>query len=283
MILLLGIAYLFLGLGNNSEKAACKNWVNLQASTKPAGIQVSSIKSPCVTFEETIKKDNNEQEIYETLARSMYDCWDMYGRGKIDFFSDWDSFQGDTHCRICTKINVDQDINGKINIDRFEEYLSKHNAPGHEESYAEFFLGSKNTKVDFGSGDINLDYSIPLYIVFTVSKSRGSIGPSGGELAVAGGACWNAGQIGLFIGSFFPIPGASIIGGVGGCALGFVGSSIYSVTSHKTVLHPSLIFFTGKEVIDIGCDDTYYNPKKELFEGFGGGSSGGGGAGGQTP
>jgi len=75
-------------LNESGTRTACKNWVNMESKTKIAGANLPSLfDSPCVTFSDKITKKN---EIEETLANNMYDCWNMYGSGKLDFFSDWD-------------------------------------------------------------------------------------------------------------------------------------------------------------------------------------------------
>ncbi|MFH1209165.1 MAG: hypothetical protein V1663_00025 [archaeon] len=325
IILILFLYYISGGLGQSGDKSACKSWVTLRDSAKVAGIELAAIESPCVTSEETINKDDNSQEIKEELARSLYDCWDMYGKGEKDFFSDWDFLGSDTRCMICSEINVDNDVtkNIKVDLDEFEEYLSKHSAPGHGESYAEFILNAKNTKVDFGDGGyLDLEKGTPIYVMFVVNKRRAHSGQGVegffrdvgisfgktlgtlvvGELAIPGvpkatGALVRKGvkipyasgyktttvlveETGQYTNivtkSSKVVKGGWIAGGVL-----LIGTSLH-FASDGSQLFPSLMLVNGGDIKDECDPPLYYNPKKELFEGFGGGSSGGGGAGSST-
>ena len=279
IILLLFTLYLSGGLSDAGSKAACKNWVNMQSSAKLGGIELSPLKSPCITNEETIK-DSDKDKIYEQLARSMYDCWDIYGEGKKDFYSDWDWFGSDRHCRICSEIKVDEKVTKKrssMDIDDFEIYLSNHNPPNHEETYAEYFLGAENAKIDFGSGEFPLDSDVPLYTIFVVNKHRQAQEPLSWDTVIEGSFCIGAGKIGATIGAFTPV--TPVGGAMIGCGVGLLGGLFVSVAGHADVLYPSLFLVPNKEIIDKGCDNIYYNPQKKLFEGFGEGKSGGAGAG----
>jgi len=289
IILIIFMIYFSGFLGEGGDKAACKNWVNTQASLKLGGVVLADLKSPCITSKETIK-DSDKNKIYEHLAGSMYDCWDMYGAGKIDFYGGW--FNTDTHCMICSEINVDEKVTKKrptIDIDDFEIYLSNHNPPNHGETYAEFFTGTESAYIDFGSGEIPLKKEEPLYIIFMITKGDSPNALNNlGKGAIVGlvfptmGAAIG-GILGATIGSVVPVVGTASVGALG-LKIGFwAGATAGALTLYgkKSYVYPSLLLVTGKESFEKGCEDYSINYKKKLFEGFKEGLSGGGGAGGK--
>ena len=246
-------------LGDSGSKTACKNWANMQSRTKIAGIKIPAIiDSPCITFSDKIK---DKTKINKQLAEDMYDCWDMYGEGKLDFFSDWDSWLSDTYCIVCNEIEVDKKIDTTLDIDDFEEYLSNHNPPFHEETYAGYFLGPDHSSIDFGSGTIKINKETPLYVMFVINKKK-DIGPTTAlqNVAMATG-CRVGAKIGAIAGTFV-LPGVATLAlAGGGCIAGIITTATFFETSHADVLYPSLFLASGKDVLEKGCDDYYYKPQ----------------------
>lgn len=258
-------------LYSEGNREACYNWAVLQSS-KPIGkVPVLGTKgvefqSPCITTSEVIKT-NKEEEIYEQLAQNMYLCWDQYGEGKIDFYSNWDWGAANTHCRICSEIKINNKITrDNIDIDEFEGYLSNNNPPTHEETYAEYFLGTENAQIDFGSGKLEFDKEIPFYTVFSIVKHKrdGIVKPT----AIAAGTC----AVGISLGAKIGVILAPFTGGVSiptvagiGCILGVASSGIAYYGGSSEVLYPTILLFSEKKAIDEGCDDIYYNPQKSVL------------------
>jgi len=249
-------------LGDSGSKTACKNWANMQSRTKIAGIKIPVIfDSPCITFSDKIK---DKTKINKQLAEAMYDCWDMYGEGKVDFFSDWDSWLSDTYCIVCNEIEVDKKIDTTLDIDDFEEYLSNHNPPFHEETYAGYFLGPDHSSIDFGSGTINIKKEEPLYILFTINKHREPMKFGGSDMVLAGSFCVAGAQAAAGVGAiitFFAGGVGAIPGAAAGCGIGLLSGVVVSFTSHADVLYPSIFLASGKDVLEKGCDDYYYKPQ----------------------
>lgn len=262
-IILLFVINLVPFLSKSGDKAVCKNWVNMQSRAKIAGIQLPSlIESPCVTFSDKIQT-KTEDKIYKQLAEDMYDCWDMYGAGKIDFFSDWGWENKENYCIVCNEIEIDKGINKELDIDDFEEYLSNHNPPSHKESYAQYFLGPDYGSIDFGSGSIKINSETPLYIMFVVSKKKGDIGPTtlSQNIGMATG-CGIGLKAGFALGTFFPGIGNLVFAG-GGCIVGIVGTAIFFETTYADVLYPSIFLAPGEDILKKGCSSYYYKPKEE--------------------
>jgi hypothetical protein len=157
-------------LFNTGNKAACQNWVDRNSVPVLKNVIGNSKSSPCVTTQETIK-DSDKNKVYEKIAKNMYDCWDQYGRGESDFYSDFNFGSSEAYCRICSEIKFDEKVKKQIkemDIDEFEIYLNNHNPPNHKETYADFFIKTENSKINFGEGKLSLDKN--LYTIFIVNK-----------------------------------------------------------------------------------------------------------------
>ena len=174
--ILIPLTYIILNEGSRSaDIAACKNWVILQSSTKivpGVGVLIKELNIPCTTFQDKAKGE--KYEVYETIAKSMYDVWNMYGRGEIDFLTDkswFAQFDSNVYCFIGDEISFDENIKiNSMDVNDFEDYLS-HNYPEKSEStYSEFFMKAENSDIDFGDGTIEIDPSEKLYIIYAVEK-----------------------------------------------------------------------------------------------------------------
>ena len=169
IIIIYATATLTAGSKRGADIAACKAWTVFQSSVKVpiVGIQLKDFKNPCVTFKDELKGE--EEEVHETIANGMHDTWKMYGEGRIDFFSDWDWLSKNTYCFIGNEIKIiDNKEVKKLNIDKFEKYLSNNYPPNSKYTYAEFLTGTQNTNLDFGIDEIPLNKNDKLYILFTV-------------------------------------------------------------------------------------------------------------------
>jgi len=244
-------------LTSSGTKEACKNWVNLQSIK---GLkEAHTFESPCVTIEETIKdKDiKTENDLYKILANNMYDCWDMYGRGEVDFYSNF-GFKG-TYCRVCSEIKTDSSLEQSkrnIDLDKFSIYLSNNHPPGHRETYADFFTKAENAKLDFGSGTLTLDPNKKLYTTFTVYKTTLTNTATqvrlGGCLVVLTPAAISA----------LPTGGLSLVAGLGYCAIGFgVGDFVTRVGGIGVSFYPTITLLqSDSDQIQNACDYIYYKP-----------------------
>jgi hypothetical protein len=123
--------------------------------------------------EPKIIKVETKEEVYDTLAEKMADCWWMFGEGKIDYVGK-DFFTKDNYCSICYQIGFDESlkeikgIGEEISKDDLFEYLSKKQMPDKEITYTEYFFGtndiqrlkseiSQDKGVQATFGTINLD------------------------------------------------------------------------------------------------------------------------------
>lgn len=84
------------------------------ANTRPAGFQLQGIKSfkelkGCKTEDYTGKNSISEtdpEKIHLMLSESLYNCWNDFGQGKLDFLKD---FTIGNYCHICSKFKFDND------------------------------------------------------------------------------------------------------------------------------------------------------------------------------
>ena len=152
-----------------ADKQTCKASVQTHAALKMKYADFSGdIK--CPTVKVTIN-DKDENVIKKQIADSMYDCWDQFGRGKLELFSD-DS----EYCTICHRISLDKNI--KVN--GFTDYLAKTNAPRQKISYLQFMTTEKTQSSDFLNDKANkkVDDTIDASkngeyaVIFTYIKGR---------------------------------------------------------------------------------------------------------------
>lgn len=134
VIILITTLVLFNFLGNVKEtyaeetaKQTCKINVQAHAKLKLRYADFSGeIRCPTVKLK---INDKNEEIAKKKLADALYDCWDQFGRGGLELFSD-----DGVYCAICHRITLDKEI--KVN--GFTEYLATKNAPGQTLTYSQF-------------------------------------------------------------------------------------------------------------------------------------------------
>ena len=155
----------------NIDKNACSQSVALRnnAILRGEGILPETIPLNCKTQEIKISSPD-EAFIKREIANSMYDCWDMLGKGEKDFFakSTWQQFavpgigNAESACIICSNIKFEGGAKNK-NLD-FLPYLRDTNVPSQNISYLNFFTDGADKSVAAGVQvpplSTNTDYSI---------------------------------------------------------------------------------------------------------------------------
>ncbi|MBS3134855.1 hypothetical protein J4406_00575 [Candidatus Woesearchaeota archaeon] len=292
-VILIPLTYLILNEGSRgAEIAACKNWAILQSVTTEIPL-APDLNNPCMTFQDEAK--GIKDEIYETIANGMYDVWNMYGRGEVDFLSDTSflgRFDSNVYCFIGDEISFDKDM--EIDVNDFEYYLSHTYPEKSESTYSEFFMKAENSDIDFGDGTIEITSSEKLYIIYAVEKKARSdwtgvvenfatsafasfIGITSIKSIVPGAKSISNKKV--FTGTFKQ--SRDSLGrfakqstltktriGIGkpgsvGLIIGTLGT-IAGVTSDQSVMIPSLLVMQGDEIIKAGCEQgIHYNPKAE--------------------
>lgn len=270
---------LFINLGDflygTGNQAACKNWVYRNSIGYVKEFAGNLENSPCVTTEETIK-DLDRNKIHEQLAQNMYTCWDQYGQGEKNFYSDIGWIDKELYCRICSEIKIDENVKREIkeiDVDSFEIYLNSHNPPNHKETYADFFTRSENSKIDFGSGKISLNGN--LYTMFTAYRG-GDYSAKGfvsklvlTPIAVIAGGSQvpGAGKITRGVGGLVSKAGSSASKTGWGIVIVYVSTVSASFFTDQGVLYPTLMVVSSDSTQITECDaGVYYNPEKKPFD-----------------
>ncbi len=166
--------------GSLSEKELCKKSVELQAKQKSfitvKGSHLTDtygnpVDLKCSTNYESIGS-KDEGVIKRTIANSMFDCWDQYGRGEIEIFDTRDQ----NYCVVCSSL----EFTNKKEINDFTQFLvdNKPNAAS-EQTYFEYLTGIKaeDNKViekyensELKEKDV-VDLTNPLAVMFVMDKN----------------------------------------------------------------------------------------------------------------
>ncbi len=232
------------------EREVCKDSVLLKAKTKTLGI-APSINLKCNTTSINIDSlDQLNTKGNELIANSMYDCWNQFGEGEVDFLSKWDFGGTDTFCFLCSKIEFDSSIKGN----KFDlgTYLNENKIPLQDETYVEYFTKVKDAKLNLDFLD-KLKTDEPLYILFFADKKFDTktltdynleYGAIGGVSCVAGAKI--GGALGALFGGFGAIPTA-----VAGCAGGMLVSSVAVISLEKLKYVPGLYITDSSDVVKL--------------------------------
>lgn len=158
-----------------AEKQICKTSVLTHSRLKLKYADFSG-KINCPKIELKID-DKDENAVKGQIASSMFDCWDKYGRGKLELFSD-----DNVYCTICTRITLNKDIKVK----GITDYLSNAHPENEKLNYLQLFTTEKpgeseyskylaslgNRKIeDVLDASVNNEYAV----VFTYIKGKEKI------------------------------------------------------------------------------------------------------------
>ena len=123
-----------------------------------------------------IEKDSkatNKIDVLEELTTQMYTCWDKFGRGELDFYSDLTETGGKIYCHPCSRITYSQNAKSPT-FGEFGNYINTKKIPNSEQTFAEFFNSVPSASINLYKGgkeqDALMDLSKPIYTVFTVVK-----------------------------------------------------------------------------------------------------------------
>jgi len=164
-----------------------------------------------------IKKVESLDEIYNTLAEEMADCWWIFGEGKVDYLRDKATIEN--YCSLCTQLDFDDSINedtisgikeNKISKDEFYDYLAE-TEMSEGVTYADYLFGTNNidglrqkiktdeknkeTITTFGEIEIEKPYFIVMGIVSEIGNFYKVAGISVALLTLATPVGWVGGAI----------------------------------------------------------------------------------------
>ena len=200
------VLILRLDFGKETKAEICHNSVVNKASSV---LPTANTPLKCYTEYVCITKDGtceelsnpevvkvrNSEEIYETLAQEMANCWWMFGEGKLSYYSG-SVLTSKNYCSICSQIYFDDSLAGEVNDknervgeiefnkDGLYTYFEKTKLPGNDKNYLEYFTGMRtiatlkaNINFDtFGEVKTGEQYYILMGIVYKDYLHTGVIG-----------------------------------------------------------------------------------------------------------
>ena len=158
-----------LNLGEETQKTICRNSVILKGnSVIKSGNLDCRINYLCISGgedceginpTETVEVDiSNKEEIMESIANEMADCWWQFGEGKVDYVG---SYIG-THCAVCSTIAFDESLKEiTITYKELFEFLEKNKKDG-SQTYLEYLFGVSKADSFVSDNDyITKNYDVP--------------------------------------------------------------------------------------------------------------------------
>lgn len=267
-------------IGEASERPIRDDTCRASVETKSrlnTGIAETPISLRCIE-ENIVSKSKQKEQVNLEIAKEMYSCWYKYGEGKADWYSGWDAWETDLHCKICSYVQF-PDVKEAPTYGELNNYLNNKKIPGNDLTFADFFTGEENSIIQFGGPGVTpetkIDLSKSLYVVYTVAKfdedkveqlneiysnyeGGAEFGQKGindqasvtvdADVGIGTGTVIGSAALGIFIGSN-PIGWAvGIIGAVGGAG--------YALFNHLDADIPyySLALFTTDDIAGV-CDD----------------------------
>ncbi len=136
---------------------------------------VPELDKPYVIKKESDLKASGDSppKAFEEIANSMYDCWDAFDRGQVDFLN---RFHKNTFCYPCRIIKFSDDVRNEFpQIRGFNHYLNDYQpSPGaNKPTYLQFLANDKDYKLDKDdlTNDI-IDTKKDLYVIFFAASGR---------------------------------------------------------------------------------------------------------------
>ena len=154
-----------------TSKEVCKQSVQLKATTKLSitpETEFVDIPLRCSTDYKFIKSKKDLENVKKLIANDMYDCWDQFGKGEIDFLFHRD-FSGETYCFLCSKIVGTDPALKDMEITGLGDYLLKEKPLGSGMTYAEFLYPKTFDKTNLNEYN-KLDLSNPIYVVYLINR-----------------------------------------------------------------------------------------------------------------
>lgn len=146
LIIILITAFILLKFQSNiknayaeaAAKQTCKTSVQAHAALKLRYADFSGeIKCPTSYLK---INDKSEEIAKKKVADAMFDCWDQFGKGKLDLFTD-DS----VYCTICHRITFGKEVQ----INKLTEYLAAKQPQGQKISYLQLLTAEKTQNSEF--------------------------------------------------------------------------------------------------------------------------------------
>ena len=176
-ILLLIVTNILRSGGETSSREACRTSVLLREQTAIFGEPLYGGTLECETDVLEVES-RDEEKIYETITNEMYDCWYQFGEGELDFEGEWDFWEGDNWCFVCSRLDFGDGTQEEYSeLEGLFNYLKTEKVPfSEDQTFFEYFYGETyvSNVQDFEIATQNFEekYSTqePLYITFFSDK-----------------------------------------------------------------------------------------------------------------
>ena len=267
VLLLVAAAVIFLiffriPYGELINEETCRSSVILRGSILgTAGEFVPGASPPplrCKTKQLEVKT-TDENEIKRIMANEMYSCWDMLGRGRINFLKKSTSnfaveefaiTEPKSACVICTVIQFNENLKKNPKNINLVEYLEKNNPPLKNITYLEFFSEEEGARLPVGADITALiktdkDYAILFFEFDSVGVGEVMLKDLGAAASV------------FFVGSL--IPGGKLVGRAAGRGVGAIARTPYGLaaliaTSVAALGYQTYTAYKGQLIAAAYCD-----------------------------
>ncbi|MBS3155085.1 hypothetical protein J4404_01155 [Candidatus Woesearchaeota archaeon] len=234
---------------SSSDKEACKQSVLLNSQKLTS---ILNIPLKCKSQDQTIKNENDLKNAKEIIAKGMYNCWNQFGEGKLDFMGE----DSGVFCFICNKIGFDDSLKGK-NIIGLGQYLKEEQVPLLGKTYAEYL----NWENDLNEIN-NIPIDNPLYIFYVFDTTNYLfMRPMGVKTTLGNFAygCIGGAAVGVWAFGVGALPACAVGAGLyGGGRIGFNVAN-----KDKIKFEPSLLIAWGPEDVVNICKGSQ-SPFKSL-------------------
>ncbi len=262
-----------LNLGKTSESEVCHNSVVTRGS---GVIPKESIPLNCKTVYACLTKDgsceqmtspdikrvNTKEQVYETLANEMADCWWQFGEGKLNYVGK-DLLANNLYCSICTQISFDNSLdmfdNGEIDKADFYDYLSSTKMSEDGITYLDYLSGLKGSQeikstlatnnANFGKINLGKQYYIMMGVVSEVSALKWVAVGVGGGAIIAIVILTGGGAAPLVVAL-----GAAGGAGAGGAG-GYLAGTMFTGQTGNLYVSPTIIEANSKDYEALNCKD----------------------------
>jgi len=187
-VVLVGVFYF---TKSSVDREACRDSVLLKARSKVLGETLFD-QIQC-EIDNVEVKATGEDEIYGEIAGEMYDCWYQFGEGKVDFLDNYDAWQGDNWCFVCSKISFDEEVQEEHDeLDGLYDFLSTKTIPLKEEqTFFQYMYGEVEDVEGDTSTKTPVDVDEEFYVSFFADKRQGvsDLWAGGGQILAGTALC----------------------------------------------------------------------------------------------
>jgi hypothetical protein len=159
----------------------------------------------------------------------------MLGEGKLNFFSS--SLTRKNYCIVCSTIEFSSNVKMKA-VSGFHDYLATEKVPLKNVTYLQYLSNSASPEMVGAPEMINTNQKYAVMFSFFKGEYLTNL-IAGGEVAIIGA------KYGAIIGSFVPVPGGTIIGGLTGIVIGGVAGWIMQSKWKEFVLGSKEDYFAS--------------------------------------